>query len=277
MARVTVAALAFLVAFAVDVATGRRFSQLLGGAAILMSALALVPALRRLALPIASWVGIWVGFNALRAIGDAVPWAPATQTLVANAEVWLLGASPSGSLQQALDLQGGMQPHDWAAVAVHLSFFIVPHGIAAVVLLRNRRLFGRYARATLVLLATGAVAFAMVPTAPPWLAGGSTVRLVNEPLAGAGIVAGGQGTGDLGFEPNALAAMPSIHLGATALIAALAFSTRRFRTSALVYVAAMGLALVYLGEHHVLDVVAGAALTGVSWSLVGRDRWSSPS
>jgi membrane-associated phospholipid phosphatase len=35
----------------------------------------------------------------------------------------------------------------------------------------------------------------------------------------------------------------------------------------------MGLTLVYLGEHHVLDVVAGAALASTAWAVAG---WAFP-
>jgi membrane-associated phospholipid phosphatase len=77
------------------------------------------------------------------------------------------------------------------------------------------------------------------------------------------------------FEPNPIAAMPSIHFAATAL---LVFPARRggrlLAAGAVVYAGLMGLALVYLGEHYVLDLVVGGALAALGWSIAGR--WSAP-
>lgn len=71
------------------------------------------------------------------------------------------------------------------------------------------------------------------------------------------------------FEPNPVATIPSIHLGVTALLAPLAAS-RKWRAIAAVYTAAMAFSLVYLGEHYVLDAVAGALAAGIAWVVARR-------
>jgi membrane-associated phospholipid phosphatase len=62
---------------------------------------------------------------------------------------------------------------------------------------------------------------------------------------------------------NPLAAMPSLHF-ATSLMAALLLAEVGPLAGALgfSYALTLGFALVYLGEHYVVDLLAGAALTG---------------
>jgi hypothetical protein len=62
---------------------------------------------------------------------------------------------------------------------------------------------------------------------------------------------------------NPLAAMPSLHF-ATSVTAAHVLSDTGKVAGALgwSYAATLGVALVYLGEHYVVDLIAGAVLTG---------------
>ena len=73
------------------------------------------------------------------------------------------------------------------------------------------------------------------------------------------------------FGGNPLAAMPSLHF-ATSMMAALLLAEVGPVAGALgfSYAAALGFALVYLGEHYVVDVLAGAALTGAVRRLETR-------
>ena len=67
--------------------------------------------------------------------------------------------------------------------------------------------------------------------------------------------------------------MPSLHF-ATSLMAALLLAETGPLAGALgaSYMAVLGFALVYLGEHYVVDLLAGAALTGAVWRLGPRVR-----
>ena len=63
---------------------------------------------------------------------------------------------------------------------------------------------------------------------------------------------------------NPWAAMPSLHF-ATSMMSAIALSEagRTAGTVGWAYALTLGFALVYLGEHYVTDLAAGAALVGV--------------
>jgi membrane-associated phospholipid phosphatase len=70
---------------------------------------------------------------------------------------------------------------------------------------------------------------------------------------------------------NPLAAMPSLHF-ATSMMAAQLLSEADPVAGALgwAYTGTLGFALVYLGEHYVVDLLAGAALTGALRRLAPR-------
>jgi membrane-associated phospholipid phosphatase len=163
--------------------------------------------------------------------------------------------------------------------AIYLSFFVVPHVIAAVLLVRNRGLLRKTTVATALLFVTGVIAFTVAPTDPPWMAAsrdpslGDVERLPRLVLFELGVeFEGASGTEQgYGFEPNALASMPSIHLGVTVIVAAVAWRGGTFwRLLACGYAVAMGITLVVSGEHYVLDVVAGALLAVMSWVFADR-------
>src|SRR5439155_7863760 len=79
-------------------------------------------------------------------------------------------------------------------------------------------------------------------------------------------------------DPNPSAAMPSVHTAVTAVLALSLWRWRRaFGLAGAAYTAAMGFSLVYLGEHYVVDVLAGLLCAGAaSWLVVRRPAGRSP-
>jgi membrane-associated phospholipid phosphatase len=73
------------------------------------------------------------------------------------------------------------------------------------------------------------------------------------------------------FGGNPLAAMPSLHF-ATSLMAALLLAEVGGLPGAFgfSYLIALGFALVYLGEHYLVDLIGGAALTAAVCRLAPR-------
>jgi membrane-associated phospholipid phosphatase len=67
---------------------------------------------------------------------------------------------------------------------------------------------------------------------------------------------------------NPWASMPSTHTSSAVMVALVALEAdRRVGALAAAYAVCLGLALVYLGEHYVADVAAGAALSAAIYSL----------
>jgi hypothetical protein len=196
-----------------------------------------------------------------------------------------LGRIPTVRLQRAFARPGTINRFERVLVWCHWMWFLVPHGTAAYVMLRRPERFAGAAARTYAVFDLGAVCYWLAPTAPPWWAaargelgrrgeasGEEVVELGGE---GAEVVEvrrmmieyGEQFWGDrwtdlydvLGGNP--LAAMPSLHF-ATSLMAAHLLSEVGPVAGALgaAYAGTLGLALVYLGEHYAIDLVAGAVL-----------------
>jgi membrane-associated phospholipid phosphatase len=191
-----------------------------------------------------------------------------------------LGQLPSLRLQRALSRSGPDGPRwralDRVLVWAHWSWFMVPHGSIAYILVRHPDRFPRAAVMTYATFNLGASFYWLVPTAPPWWAASSGSGTVEgEPAVRRMMVEYGEdfwkdGWGSLYsvFGGNPLAAMPSLHF-ATSLMAALLLAEVGPIAGALgfAYAATLAFALVYLGEHYVVDLIGGAALAA------GVRRW----
>lgn len=205
--------------------------------------------------------GIYL-YTVLRAFADDAGMAVQSSYVIAIDRVLFLGNIPTVELQRAFFSPRQIQMIDVLAVATHWSFFVVPHGLFALLWFRRRALAVRYAGAVLITLYLGLLLFWLAPTVPPWLA------------AGRGELAGGYRvmnfvTGDLDVAayrelyatlagPNAVASVPSIHMALTFLVL---LSVRdlspRWTWPLVGYNFAMGLSLVYLAEHYVFDLLVG--------------------
>ena len=201
-----------------------------------------------------------------------------------------LGELPTLRLQRTLARQGPGGPEwstlDRVLVWTHWTWFMVPHGSLAYIFLRDPRRFARAAVLTYAVFDIGASFYWLAPTAPPWYVASRGGQDSN--ASGRDSMAHGNGVrrmmveyGELfwrdGWGPlysvfggNPLAAMPSLHF-ATSLMAALLLAELGPVAGAFgfTYVTALGFALVYLGEHYVVDLLAGAALTAAVRRLEG--------
>jgi hypothetical protein len=186
-----------------------------------------------------------------------------------------LGELPTLRLQRML-ARVGEDGAEWRAldrvlVWAHWVWFAVPHGAVVYVLVRHPDRFPRAAALTYAVFDVGASFYWLIPTAPPWYAAAESAvaddRLaVRRMMVEYGEHFWGDGWGPLYsvLGGNPLAAMPSLHF-ATSLMAALLLAEVGPVAGALGagYTATLGFALVYLGEHYLVDLLAGAALTMV--------------
>ncbi len=181
------------------------------------------------------------------------------------------GEVPTAWLQERLYHPGERGPLDWTSIVVYTSYFFAPHLVALLVWRRSPSTFRTYTTAYVGLLFAALVLFAVAPTAPPWMAAqeghlAAVARIVLETSS-----AFSPQFYEPGYElalGNAVAAMPSVHAGVTTIVALVAWGSgrRALRAGGVAYALAMGFALVYLGEHYVVDLLAGALLALATWS-----------
>jgi membrane-associated phospholipid phosphatase len=185
-----------------------------------------------------------------------------------DADRWLFGDVPSIALQRSFYTPGAAHWYDFAAFAVYLSHFFVTLAVLGVLWRVSHRRFREYRTLVVALATVGFVVYVLFPAAPPWLAAynghiGSVPRVIGDMW------------GQMGIEPaealfekrgefyNQEAALPSLHAAYPMLLLLFFWGAGRWARLGLgAYVLAMGLALVYTGEHYVSDIVAGWLAAG---------------
>ena len=180
-----------------------------------------------------------------------------------------LGTTPTLRLQRALATPGSFRAWEKVLVWSHWLWFFFPHGTVAYLLLRRPEHFQRGAAQVYATFDIGLVGYWAVPTAPPWYAAAQGLMADGRtPELRRMMVEYGELFWKSGWAPlygflggNPLAAMPSLHF-ATSVTAAHALTDSGAAGAALAwaYAATLGMALVYLGEHYVVDLAAGLAL-----------------
>jgi PAP2 superfamily len=157
----------------------------------------------------------------------------------------------------------------------HFAFFLL-FGLA-LWLLRPAE-FRRYAVALVLVTYASLVIYLLVPTVPPWMAAQNFEVLPVVEHVTAYIYNSELPSLQKAFDVNPIAAMPSLHAAWPTLGMLVAFHEFGWRgLYAALYAALAIFAIIYLGEHYVVDVVAGVFLSTLAFALVhGRTRLAGP-
>jgi hypothetical protein len=226
--------------------------------------------------------GVAALFVVLRQVAAGSPFPHRGADVAALEAALFGGVTPTAALQR-LRADGNWSAIDAVATLVHGSYFFAFVVVGLWLWLRRRALFSAYSAALGLTFALGLVGYFALPTEPPWLVGRLTPaphasRVIVEttrgaPVASAIVEAGRRWQTDpdaLG-DPNPAAAMPSVHVAITAALGLFLFRVHPLAgAGGIFYVVAMGAALVYLGEHFVLDEIVGLACAACALELTRR-------
>ncbi len=177
--------------------------------------------------------------------------------------------------------------YDVIVSAVYQSHFLVPY-VTAGILWRHRTRWRWYAATFVAVNFVSCAIFALYATAPPWYA---AQRGLIDPFPrvlaarawsrvglsfASRVIEKGQGT------VNPFAAIPSLHSAQALMVAIFLWGVvwKPLRPLLALLPLTMAFALVYSGEHYLIDVFAGwgmvaLALT-IGWQLRKRKVWTSP-
>jgi hypothetical protein len=181
-----------------------------------------------------------------------------------------LGELPTVRLQQTFSKRGEINRFERVLVGCHWIWFFTPHASVVYILFRRPNLFPRAAAQMYAVFDLGVTFYWTTPTAPPWWAAregrmGRDVEVRRMMIEYGPLFWRDAWTPLYAFlGGNPLAAMPSLHF-ATSVMGAHLLSEAGPVAGAIgwTYAGALGLALVYLGEHYLIDLIGGAALTEV--------------
>ncbi|MCH8051279.1 MAG: inositol phosphorylceramide synthase [Chloroflexi bacterium] len=217
------------------------------------------------------WVLYLTGFilfAQLRGFADGIGTPVQFDYAISAERALFLGEIPSIWLQERLYSFARLGPLEFYTMAVYLSYFFVPHVVAFALWKWDRPRFKTYVFAFMVTLYAGLLVSALLPTAPPWMAGqlGYIPHVYQVVPDIAGHVT--PGTYENVYEiagANPVAAMPSLHVAVPGLIAFALWKYNWLRWFGVGYAISMLFAVVYLGEHYAVDGFAGLGLAAAAW------------
>jgi membrane-associated phospholipid phosphatase len=189
----------------------------------------------------------------------------------------VFGTVPTVWLQNHFLDPGSPHWYDAVATLVYTSHFLATPIVAAVLWLRDRASWLAFITRVIALSLAGLVTYVLFPAAPPWYAArdgviAPVIRASSRGWLWLHVNHAGNLLTEGQLASNPVAAMPSLHTAFATIIAL--FLARRFhsrwRWLFALYPVVMGVALVYLGEHYVVDVVAGVVYALVVHLLVRR-------
>ncbi len=224
---------------------------------------------------------LFFAYEAMRGFASKTGFAP--HDLSGLEQAVFAGTLPTLTLQHAFYHVESVSPQDVVAMFFYFMHFPLPILVGFVFWLRSREHFHRFIAALLLMAFLAFVTYLFWPSAPPWYqfqegkAPDPMVvhKILNETvdkLWGKNYFVSPLYTH---LNPNQFAAFPSLHAAFPALAAVYAWN--RYRALAIgliVWTAAVLLSIIYLGEHYVVDALAGFVYVAVATALVeGFVRW----
>src|SRR6266849_4774417 len=193
------------------------------------------------------------------------------------------GQLPTLVLQHAIYQVDSVNPQDVVAMFFYLMHFPLPILVGFYFWIGSREHYRRFIASLLLMAFIAFLTYLFWPSAPPWYqfpegqvpTSQVVHKILNETVDkfwGASYFVSPLYTH---LNPNQFAAFPSLHAAFPALAAVYAWN--RYRALAIgliVWTAAVLLSIVYLGEHYVVDALAGFVYVAVATVLVeGFVRW----
>ena len=201
----------------------------------------------------------------------------------ATVDAHVFGSLPSVRLQEWL-VDGSAHWYDAVASLVYVTHFVMIPLVTALVWFRYPARYRSWILAVLTFIVVGVAGYVVLPASPPWLSSqegliGPVARISNLGWDYLHLSSLGDVFDSSQAASNPIAAIPSLHAGGAMLITLFCWSVagRWWRVVLAAYPLLMALALVYTGEHYVVDVAAGWLTAAIAVLVAGvTDRPRSP-
>ena len=247
---------------------------------------------QRMVTDLVLYAVMWLSYDYSRGIADTLGMPLQVEAPRNIDRIMFFGVDPNQWMQDAFyrTEPSGIADVRWYDVAgslIYFSHFLFPVAASVYLWITYRPEWIRYIRRFATVLFAGVVTYALLPTAPPWMAASreypyQIMEPLNRPT--------GNGWAELGLKSvsrmllqgqqwaNPTAAMPSLHAAFSLLPVLFFYRNARGRRArrvlgvlTIVFPLSMALTLVYFGEHYVIDIVAGWAYVGLAFWF--WDRW----
>jgi membrane-associated phospholipid phosphatase len=215
-------------------------------------------------------------------LGVHLPKFPLQVTSMRNIDrAMFFGHDPGRVLQQHF-WEPSVRWYDVVASATYMTHFVLPVLVLAILWATSHRQWVRFMKRFATLIFVACVMFVVLPTAPPWMVGDRHYPYQLFPQMHHYTWRGIYHIGFKGFsksyttmlgDGNPVAAMPSLHASFALIVPAFFLpwiKPKWLKALVLLFPVLMLTSLVYLGEHWVIDGLAGWAVTGGSFWFWNR-------
>ncbi|MBU0707007.1 phosphatase PAP2 family protein [Patescibacteria group bacterium] len=191
-------------------------------------------------------------------------------------ERWLFGSIPTLEFQAWLHPSDILHWYDYMFGAFYTSFYIFPLIVAFVLWLKRRDYFKFFMYGILFLTMMGYLTYIIFPAMPPWLASQEghlpeVTKILDEATNKAVGIDIPVVYDFLGA--NLIAAMPSIHAAwPWYTLLCLVFFYKKKGLWFVIMPLVIWFGVVYLGEHYIIDVIAGIIYASVAYFVVYKLR-----
>jgi membrane-associated phospholipid phosphatase len=247
------------------------------------------------------FVAIFLAYELMRGIADDAGFPVHVTDVIAAERLISFGLLPTQVLQDWLAPPSGVGPAAIVATVLYMLHFALPVVAGLLLWVWRRPQYYDYVAAFIALSFGGFITYLLLPVAPPWWAAGlgelngpngePVIRYLKPEAFGVIAEALGYPDGEqlssyvfYGVNPNGVAAFPSLHAGypfLAFLVLRRAFG--RIGWLAFVYAVLVWWAIVFTGDHYVIDVLGGIAYAAAAYfgvrrltALLGHRREAAP-
>lgn len=218
------------------------------------------------------FIALLLAYEMIRGFADSSGFRVHVAELV-NAERGIFGFIPSVELQKRFFNPEQLAFWDIGAVLIDFLHFPMPLIIAFYLWIKDRRHYWKFVISLLILSFSGFITYLIYPAAPPWYASSKAGLIEIHKIIDFVIAQIGWGW-DFSrvynnLNPNQVAAMPSLHSAFPWLgFLALRNFNKKLAYFFLPFPILVWISVVYLGEHYVIDVIAGIIYATSAYFLV---------
>jgi len=215
----------------------------------------------------APFVGLLIAYELMRDLASLIGVQP--HNLAPFDRNLFDGYEPTLVLQAAAAQLADRDLLEDAGSLVYGAHFLLPIALGAWLWAKDRDAFNRFGFTLVILCAMAFATYVVAPTSPPWLAQPSAVRhVIDDAIQRSGLPPSFLWLYS-NHDYNLYAAFPSLHAGFPVVAAAAAWQRNRVLGAVLYgWAVVVWLAVVYLGEHYVTDVVGGIVYATVAIAIV---------
>jgi len=217
---------------------------------------------------------ILFSYEALRGIIPDAYGRAVRQGLI-DIDTYLFGRVPSVVLQQFL-WKGSPQWYDVFFTAVYVMHFVTPLLFGYALWRQSREKYYRFIVSLVMLSFAAFTVYYFIPAAPPWLAAHEGIlsgithiqtQVYMSLGASIGLVVPDVLTIYDLVGANAVAALPSLHAAYPFLLFLFArtYFGKKVTSLAALYMVTVWFAVIYLGDHYVVDVLLGIVFAGIAY------------